>query len=81
MPNLKYMMKLKKHSRQISCVVINHNEENLFISGSGDGNLKFWSSLIPATSEWSCFQTINEHQNTIYECSLSDDGNQLITCG
>ncbi|CAD8060825.1 unnamed protein product [Paramecium primaurelia] len=81
MINPKYMMKLKGHSRLISCVALNHINENLFISGSGDGKLQFWSSQAPATSEWSCFQTIKEHTNTIYECSFNEDGNQLITCG
>ncbi|CAK69826.1 unnamed protein product (macronuclear) [Paramecium tetraurelia] len=80
MPSPKYMMKLKGHSKFISCLVLDHIKENLLISGSGDGTIKFWSTFALATSEWSCSQTINQNSSTIYECSLREDGNQLVTC-
>ncbi|CAD8064947.1 unnamed protein product [Paramecium sonneborni] len=80
MPVSKFMMKLNVHSRAINCVIISQIDENLFISASGDGTIRFWSSLISNSSQWLCYQTINEHTNSIYECSLNEDASQLISC-
>ncbi|CAD8116967.1 unnamed protein product [Paramecium primaurelia] len=69
--NLKYITKLQGHSRGISCLVVNPNTEDLIISGSVDKTIRFW--YYSSSSNWSCSQTINEHNDQVNGLSINQD--------
>ncbi|CAD8129539.1 unnamed protein product [Paramecium sonneborni] len=77
--NLKHITKLKGHTHLISCLVVNTNQENLFISGSVDKNIKFWT--FSSSSCWTCTQTISEHLDQVSGLSINQECSKLISCG
>ncbi|CAD8122203.1 unnamed protein product [Paramecium sonneborni] len=50
------------------------------ITGSRDKKIKFW--LKPnKDSEWSCYQTIQEHKDYVNALSFNESENRVISCG
>ncbi|CAD8065774.1 unnamed protein product [Paramecium sonneborni] len=76
-PNKKwiYQQKINAHTKCIECILLNNNED-LIISSSRDGTIKFWIKQ----SEWACQQTIAGHEGYVYSLSLNEQQNRLISC-
>ncbi|CAK70436.1 unnamed protein product (macronuclear) [Paramecium tetraurelia] len=58
-------------------------KSNLIISGSDDKSIKFWTfncSQFSNKSTWFCSQTISQHNSSVSQISISQDGNKLISC-
>ncbi|CAD8212597.1 unnamed protein product [Paramecium pentaurelia] len=71
----KCQQKLNGHQEQISCLLLNNIDE-LIISGSQDGTIKFWMKQ----NQWICQQTISDHTGWVYSLSLNEEQNKLISC-
>ncbi|CAK68565.1 unnamed protein product (macronuclear) [Paramecium tetraurelia] len=68
--------KIKAHNYNIYCLILNNNED-LFISGSGDQTIKFWVKQ----NEWICQQIIKDHEQSVDQLSLNDEENKVLACG
>ncbi|CAD8116781.1 unnamed protein product [Paramecium primaurelia] len=68
--------KLIGHGDKIQCLVLNNNED-LIVSGSSDKSIKFWIKK----NEWIYQQTNTNHNNTVYQLSLNQQQNRLVSCG
>ncbi|CAD8200540.1 unnamed protein product [Paramecium pentaurelia] len=75
----KFIIKLVVHHLPITCLIKN-SQENLLISGSMDQTINFLE-LNLQNQVWKCSQVLKEHNDTIFALSLSQDENQLISCG
>ncbi|CAD8108329.1 unnamed protein product [Paramecium sonneborni] len=74
--NYRFLIKSKEHKDCITQFLISKDEQ-LFISSSIDGNIKFWNSgyLI------NCIQTIESNLGSVLGISLNQSENELIACG
>ncbi|CAD8055037.1 unnamed protein product [Paramecium sonneborni] len=70
-----YQQKIFGHYGSIRCILLN-NEEDLIISGSVDGSIKFWEKQ----SKWTIQQTITEHTDYVYQLCLNEKQDKLISC-
>ncbi|CAD8129730.1 unnamed protein product [Paramecium sonneborni] len=71
----KFIWKIQAHELVILGLAIN-SEQNCIISSSQDQKIKFWTEK----NGWQCSQTITDHDDTIYNLSLSEKGDKLISC-
>ncbi|CAD8203974.1 unnamed protein product [Paramecium pentaurelia] len=74
--NCRYLIKSKEHKGFITQLIINKDEQ-LLISSSIDGKIKFWNS----TQLINCIQTIDCNLDGVLGISLNQSENQLISCG
>ncbi|CAD8162586.1 unnamed protein product [Paramecium octaurelia] len=65
-----------QHNGQINCLIINNNED-IIISSSNDKTIKFWTKQ----NEWICQQTIRDYQSCVYQLSLNEKQNKVISYG
>ncbi|CAD8171812.1 unnamed protein product [Paramecium octaurelia] len=66
---------LRAHISAIQCMIMNDNE-NVIISGSRDNSIKFWKK----GQQWTCIQTLKNHDAWVSNLSLNHSQNQLISC-
>ncbi|CAD8213671.1 unnamed protein product [Paramecium octaurelia] len=81
--DFKYLARLKEHKNEVTCLVLHPFQSNLIISGSDDQSIKFWTFNCLQFSNkksWYCSQTISQHNSTVSQISISQDGNKLISC-
>ncbi|CAK70440.1 unnamed protein product (macronuclear) [Paramecium tetraurelia] len=74
----KYLQKFEGHSDGVFCCKMNPLN-TVIISGSFDKSIKFWSKSL--NSSWKCFQTISELNGEVYDLSINQKGDQVISCG
>ncbi|CAD8161404.1 unnamed protein product [Paramecium octaurelia] len=77
---IKFLFKLKSHAFDIRCTVLHPNNEDLIVSGSNEGTIKFWGSMPQKYQQWSCLQTIYEHSQTVNSLAINSNGNKLLSC-
>ncbi|CAD8129733.1 unnamed protein product [Paramecium sonneborni] len=67
---------IKIHNDYISCLILD-NWENFFVSCSYDTTIKFWIKQ----NQWICQQTIPDHTSKVYQISINDQQDKVISCG
>ncbi|CAD8120379.1 unnamed protein product [Paramecium sonneborni] len=72
----KYIQKLKGHD-DIMCLAISPIMEDFLVTGSRDNQIKLWSSI---NQQYSCSQTIIDHNNCVCGLSINQSENQIISC-
>ncbi|CAD8117127.1 unnamed protein product [Paramecium primaurelia] len=67
---------IKAHNKAIQFLIMNNNED-IFISSRSDNTIKFWNKQ----KEWIYQSTINDYTSPVYQLSLNDEQNKVISCG
>ncbi|CAD8118875.1 unnamed protein product [Paramecium sonneborni] len=78
----KFIQKLNAHQNGILCLIIN-KKENLIITGSRDTTIKFWKRFLQNENQylfWSQQQIIMNHSHNVYDLSLNQNEDKLISC-
>ncbi|CAD8055907.1 unnamed protein product [Paramecium primaurelia] len=61
----------------IMCLAISPLSEDLIVSGSRDNSIKFWQCI---NKQFSCTQTIQEHNDCVCGLSINEQENTVISC-
>lgn len=68
---------LDGHTQDVKCVKWHPKLENVLFSTSYDDTVKIWTE---DAGDWYCASSLEAHNSTVWSCTLSSSGNQLVTC-